>query len=220
MPVLDYATEVYTPEDRGQQEWDRRLGSAIVSARNWRFFAFGCLAVVAVQGVALAYVSSQKDIRVFTREIDPHGHVAGIVRADGGYQPKQVEYAATIVDFIKSIRSKSTDPVMVEQAWKRAYAHATERGAGELTARARLDPPNVGIGTDIHQIEVTSVVPQSDSTYQARWTDRKVLGGGKTLDTVWTGIFTVVHIEPQSEDALLANWEGLYVDHFDFSKDH
>ena len=36
-----------TPYQRAAQVWDDRIGSARVQARNWRFMAFGCLALSA-----------------------------------------------------------------------------------------------------------------------------------------------------------------------------
>lgn len=37
--------EPITPYQKAAQVWDRRLGDATVRARNWRFMAFGSLAL-------------------------------------------------------------------------------------------------------------------------------------------------------------------------------
>ena len=37
--------EPVTPYQKAAQVWDGRIGSARVQARNWRFMAFGCLAL-------------------------------------------------------------------------------------------------------------------------------------------------------------------------------
>ena len=43
-----------TPYQRARQEWDARMGSAVLSARAWRMIAFAALAACGVLGVALA----------------------------------------------------------------------------------------------------------------------------------------------------------------------
>ena len=46
-PAIHYgkSPEPETPYQRASQVWDDRIGSARVQARNWRFMAFGSLAL-------------------------------------------------------------------------------------------------------------------------------------------------------------------------------
>ncbi len=45
-PARSFAAEpADTPYRRAQQEWDARMGSAVLSARSWRTIAFGSLAL-------------------------------------------------------------------------------------------------------------------------------------------------------------------------------
>ena len=51
-----------TPYQRAAQVWDDRIGSARVQARNWRFMAFGSLALSMGLSAALVWQSTNGSI--------------------------------------------------------------------------------------------------------------------------------------------------------------
>ena len=66
------------PFAKASKEWDNRIGSARVQARNWRVMALACIGLVAVLIGSLLTVSLQKRVEAYVVEIDPQGRVGEI----------------------------------------------------------------------------------------------------------------------------------------------
>jgi len=69
------------PYQRAAQEWDNRIGSAVVQAKNWRMAAFGALGLAALSLGGFIYQSSNTHVANLCgagRQVWPSGaHRAG-----------------------------------------------------------------------------------------------------------------------------------------------
>src|SRR4030088_2360637 len=79
--------EPETPYQRAAQVWDERIGSARVQARNWRYMAFGCLALAAGFSAALVWQSANGSIVPWVVQVDRLGQAQAVAPAVGDYQP-------------------------------------------------------------------------------------------------------------------------------------
>ena len=82
-----------TPYRRAQQEWDARMGSAVLSARSWRSIAFASLGLAALLGGAAAMVAMQQRTFVHVVEVSPEGQVMSVRAADGRWSPTEAQVA-------------------------------------------------------------------------------------------------------------------------------
>src|SRR5690242_20075350 len=101
---------VASPFDRARAEWDNRIGSATVQARNWRLMAFGCLSAALVSVGGNVYQATQRQLSTYVVEVQPAGEVARVARAsDGVYEPSEAQIAYHLARFVEWVRAKPTD---------------------------------------------------------------------------------------------------------------
>jgi hypothetical protein len=119
-----------TPYQRAAQVWDDRIGSARVQARNWRFMAFGSLALSMGLSAALVWQSTNGSIVPWVVQVDRLGQAQAVAPATADYQPNDPQIAFYLARFIEQVRSIPADAIIVRQNWLRAYDFTTQAGAG------------------------------------------------------------------------------------------
>ena len=82
-PQVRYADtpQPATPYQSAAQVWDERIGSARVQAKNWRFMAFGCLALAVLMAGGLVWRSAQSIVTPYVIEVDNAGEVRAVGEA-------------------------------------------------------------------------------------------------------------------------------------------
>ena len=208
-----------TPYQRAGQLWDERIGSARVQARNWRFMAFGCLALTAGTSAALAWQSVQSRVTPYVVEVDQLGEARAVQPAEVAYSPTDPQVAWHLARFVRSVRSVSLDPVLMRRDWLEAYDFTTKRGAQFLGEYARGAAPFANVGERTVSVQVTSVVRASDKSFQVKWTETAYERGSQAGSARWTAILTVVTKPPASAEVLRKNPLGIYVDAIDWSRE-
>ena len=130
-PVQRYGTtpEPVTPYQKAEQLWDERMGAARVQAKNWRLMAFSCLTLAFAISGAFVWQSAQSRIVPYVVEVDKFGETRAIAPAIEAYQPTDAQIAWHLAQFITTVRSISSDPVIVRQNWLSAYDFATDHAA-------------------------------------------------------------------------------------------
>ena len=83
----------------------------------------------------------------------------------------------------------------------------------------RSDPPQTRGKTETVSIDVNTVLPTSDRSYEVDWTEtQRTLDGKPISSDKWKGIFTVA-INPSTDEAVLrVNPFGIYVMDISWSK--
>jgi type IV secretion system protein VirB5 len=208
-----------TPYQRAGQLWDERIGSARVQAKNWRLAAFGGLTLAGGLAAALAWQSTQSRIAPYVVEVDRLGEARAVSPAADTYQPTDPQVAWHLGQFIRNVRSVSTDPVLVREQWLRAYDFATKRAAVFLSEYARTTDPFARIGERSVSVQVTSVVRASPTSFQVKWTEQTFERGSLAATQRWTALLTVVVRTPRDAEVLRRNPLGLYVDAIDWSRE-
>src|SRR5690606_34085533 len=115
-----------TPYQAAAQAWDERNGSARVQAKNWRFMAFGCLALALLMAGGLVWRSAQSIVTPYVVEVDRTGQVRAVGEAATPYRPVDAQIAYHLARFVTLVRSLSIDPIVVRQNWLEAYDYTTD----------------------------------------------------------------------------------------------
>lgn len=213
------STPTDTPYRKAAQEWDNRVGAPVASARNWRMMAFGLLLLeVATFGVCV-YELHNTHIATYVVPIDQYGRPGRIEPADRTYNPTQAEVGYFVADWVRMVRSKSTDPIIIRQNWTNAYHFVSPEAGAQLTAYARANDPFAKVGQEAVNIEVVSVLPRTPHTYQVQWRETVYDQGGRGDTSNWTGLFTTTQRQPQNEAELRANPLGLLITSFQWSRE-
>jgi type IV secretion system protein VirB5 len=219
-PAKNFAPEpADTPYRRAQQEWDARMGSAVLSARSWRAIAFGCLGLTAVLGVSLTAVALQKRTFVHIVEVSPEGQVMNVRVADGRWSPSEAQIAHHLGRFVRLVRSLPTDGVVLRENWLEAYRFLTPQAAAQLTEIARADDPFLSLGRVGRIVHIRSIIARSDHAWEVSWVERATNATGTADGQVFTGVFTLTTQAPRNADEIANNPLGLLISDFSWSRE-
>lgn len=208
-----------TPYAQAAQEWDNRVGSARVQAKNWRLMAFGSLGLSTITTVAFIISASTTHIATYVVPVNEYGKPGKIVAAGQSYQPTNAETAYFLADWVQLVRSKSTDGVVIRQNWQNAYNFITAQAEQTLNSYAKENDPFANVGQEARTIDVQAVLPRTKDTFQVTWRET-VYNGGQPMPPVrWTGLFTVRIKPPKTEQQLRANPLGIYITSFQWSRE-
>lgn len=208
-----------TPYQRARQEWDARMGAAVLSARAWRRIAFASLALAGVMALSLTVVALQKRTFVHVVEVDPQGRVLSVRAADGRWTPTQAEIASQLGQFVRLVRSLPTDGVVLRDNWVQAYHFLTPQAAAQLTEIARSDDPFLSLGRVGRTVAVRSILARSDHAWEVSWVERSTNETGTSDPQIYTGVFSVTTRAPRNADEIAANPLGLLISDFSWSRE-
>ena len=208
-----------TPYQRAAQVWDDRIGSARVQARNWRFMAFGSLALSMGLAAALVWQSTNGSIVPWVVQVDRLGQAQAVAPATADYQPNDPQIAFYLARFVEQVRSIPADAIIVRQNWLRAYDFTTQAGALALSDYARANDPFAKVGKQQVAVEVSSVIRASPSSFRIAWIERRYQDGALASTERWSAILTVTVQPPRDADTLRKNPLGIYVNAINWSKE-
>ena len=210
---------VETPYQRAAQVWDERMGLTLAHARNWRMMAFATLGIAAFLGAGWWVQASRATVTPYIVEIDALGQASRITAANGEYRPTEAQTGYFLADWIRLVRSKSIDPVVIRQNWLRAYDFATPRVAAFLNEHAAAHDPFANVGRDAVTVEVLNVVARSERTFDIQWREDQFANGQRAGSTRWRALVTITTQRPRNERELRANPLGLKIEAVSWSID-
>ena len=129
--------EADTPYMRARQEWDARMGNALVHARNWRLATFAALGAVMLALAGMVYLGRLPKAVPHIIEVDQLGAATyrGPVGQSGAdYVPSDATVKYHLQRFIEDTRSISSDAAILKHNWLDAYSLVTTKGGNILTA--------------------------------------------------------------------------------------
>ena len=218
-PARSFAAEASdTPYRRAQQEWDRRMGAAVLSARAWRIMAMAALALAAGLAVALTVVALQKRTYVHVVEVTPDGQVMSVRAAHGDWKPNEAQIAYHLGRFVRLVRSLPTDGVVLRENWLEAYKLLTPQAAAQLSEIARQDDPFLSLGHVGRTVHVRSIIARSDHAWEVSWTERATNETGTGDGQSYSGVFAVTTRPPRTADEIANNPLGLFITDFSWSQ--
>jgi len=206
---------------RARQEWDARIGSAVVHARNWRLATFASLGLLLVALVATIILGRKPKAVLHIVEVDKLGAATyvGPAGRTAGEGPSELSIKYHLTRFVEDTRSISSDLSVIKRSWLEAYALVTPAGANMLSAYVENHDPFRRSQTERVSVETIAAVAVSKDTWQIDWRETTWDLNGTALGTVvWRGMFRVVFRVPDTEEKMAKNPLGLYVDEFHWDK--
>ncbi|WP_172264614.1 conjugal transfer protein TrbF [Caulobacter sp. RHG1] len=208
-----------TAYHRAGQAWDARLGSARVQAFNWRLMALGLLSLSGGLTAGLVTLSLRGGVTPWVVEVDRLGEPRVAAPAAQGARASDAMIAWTLARFVTDVRSLSTDPVLMRQAWLRAYDFTDADGAAALSDYARRADPFGQVGKAQTTVSISSVVRASPNSFRLSWTEQRYADGQLIATERWTAILTISLKPPRSPEGLRANPLGVFVTAIAWSKE-
>jgi len=208
-----------TPYQRAGQVWDERMGLSLAHARNWRRIAFANLALAAFLGAGWWAQSRQAVVRPFVVEVSEWGETQKITALDGRYEPTSAQISHALATWIRQVRSKPTDPVVIRQNWLSAYDLLTPKAASFLNAWAQSHDPFAEVGREAVEVAVLSVVRRSERSFDLQWRETRFVGGQQAGQARWRALITVRLQPPKTEAELMKNPLGIRIEDVSWTPD-
>ncbi len=208
-----------SPYQRARQTWDDRIGGAVVHARNWRLTALAALCLNA--GLLTAYVAERRGSHVATYvvPVNEYGRPGRIEVVGTTYNPSEAELGYFVADWIRLIRSKPKDAVVLRENWLHAYDFVAPEVVSDLDALARSEDVFKNVGSTAVLATISSVISRGPNSFQVNWRETRSDASGAEIKENWTGLVTLKRHAPSTETALRRNPLGIFVTSFQISKE-
>ena len=226
---LSLKREVHSPEVSGahnpylaaRREWDERYGDLITRAKNWRTMAALCSLVALVATAGMVWLSARSHVVPFVVLVDNLGRPVASGIADQTSLNDDRLKRSNIFNWVENLRTVTTDGVSQRRAIDRVYAQIASGSAAQtfVSEYYRGDPPFKRAETETVSVEVKSVLPTSDRTYEVEWveTTRDLYGTVKATDR-WKGYLSMVLNPPTDERQARINPLGVYITNASWAK--
>jgi len=207
-----------TPYLRAQREWDDRIGSARIQAKNWRLVSVLSLMISLCLLILLfATLKMRKNI-VYVARVAQNGRIINVAPLVESYQPTRAETEYFIGQFIHLVRGLPMDPVVARKNWLKAYQYVSRGGSEQLNQLMKHSNVLKNLGKETVSIKINDVNPLSKNTYQVDWTETDVnLKQQSKTQYTFSGLFTTVTSPPKSQTQILQNPLGIKIVHFTIS---
>jgi type IV secretion system protein VirB5 len=185
--------------------------------------AFQISAVIALVAVGGAtWLSVHSRTKIFVVALDQLGRsvAAGYADQTSVASDDRVR-RSSILNWVESLRTVTSDTVAQAKAIKAVYAQIAQGSAATSAINDfyRGDPPQTREKTEMVSVEVNTVLPTSDRSYEVDWTETtRDLQGVVTGTARWKGSFTIAVDPPRDEAAARMNPLGIYVTNASWSR--
>lgn len=208
-----------TPYQRAGQLWDDRMGLSLAHARNWRRMALANLGLAAFLGVGWWGQAERAVVKPFVVEVSDWGETQRITAIGGRYEPTEAQIGHALATFIREVRSKSIDPIVIRQNWLRAYDLLSPRAAAFLNAWAQSHDPFAEVGREAVNVEILNVVKRSERTFDLQWRETRFVNGQQAGTERWRALITTGVQPPRTEAELMRNPLGLKIEDISWTPD-
>ncbi len=208
-----------TPYQRAGQVWDERMGLSLAHARNWRRIAFANLALASFLGAGWWMQSQQAVVKPFVVEVSDWGETQRITAINGRYEPTEAQIGHALAEWIRDVRAKPTDPIVIRQNWLSAYDLVTPRAASFLNAWAQAHDPFAEAGREAVGVEILNVVRRTERTFDLQWRETRYVNGQQAGQARWRALITIKLQPPKTEAELMKNPLGIRIEDVSWTPD-
>lgn len=219
------AEGIESPYLAARRSWNDHVGGLAASRRLWQLLALlNSLVVLAAVG-GLVAANSQSKFVPYVVKVSDLGQPVAVAPADRAQPVDSRVVQAQVGSFIDSARSITADVTLERRAVFRVYAMLQQGDAAtvKMSEWFNANPPMTRAATQTVEVQVTSVIPQSATTWQVDWIETARDRSGQPTEPLirMRALVTVTVRAPTSqttEEMMRANPLGLYVSDFSWSK--
>ncbi len=202
-----------------RMEWNSMFYDLNKAKKNWQMFALLLLllSLLAVSGVI--YLASASKFVPYIVRIDQLGNsqFGDWVKPSANITP--IEIQAFIHRYIKEARMIIADPVAQKSALDFIYTTTQKSAQQILNEYYRENDPFELARTQTREIKMNAVLPKSDKTWQAHWTEiTRDLDGHILSEAHFEGLLTIRQLKVKDINILKLNPLGLFVANFTWTQ--
>lgn len=209
-----------TPYLAARREWNERYGDYVKAAHHWRLAAFGSIAIALASVGGLVAVSIQSKVVPYAVELNGHGEVVQVRRADVLARPDANQIRAALRTWVMGTRTVYTDRLAMKNLIDETYAKTLPSSPAyqNLAEYHRAHNPYLRAANETVSVEVQVAVPVSENSWQVEWTETTRQASGKLISIEqWQATITVAISPPTTPQQIMLNPLGLYVRQFDWT---
>lgn len=202
---------------RARHEWDERIGSAAAAAHNWKVACFLSMAVAGCAVLGISHIGAQSKIQPYGIAIQGDNVIpAGPMSEISGSQLKNMK-AAELRQFVENIRSIYIDVNAQKTSIKKAYAYLRPQDPAfqQVTKAFKKLSPFKRAETELVKVSFVTVLPLSDDTWQAEWSETLTSPTGQALGVKhYKATLNTYQIAPTTRGQIDANPLGFFIKTF------
>lgn len=200
---------------RGRHDWNEQVGTVATDRDFWRWTALGSIGVAGCAVLGLAYIGSLSHFVPIVVPIDKIGEPIATLRGDVATPLDARVIKQQLGNWIVNIRTVNTDVKMQRGLIDTAYAlvrrtSPTFRALNEWFA---ANSPFERAKTETVSVNINSVLPLSESTWQIQWCeDHRSRDGSPAPSEAWRAVLNTSITPQTTEAAIRKNPTGIFVD--------
>ncbi len=167
--------DIYDPWVNARMEWNAHEGYVVASKRRWQIVGlmFGFLALSAIAGVI--YIGSQSKFIPYVVAVDKLGSAVAVSRADVMAPVDKRVIMATLANFIHDLRFVTPDIAVQKRAIFNIYSYFNQTDPATKKTNEHFEKeatnPFKRAESETVNVNITSVVQQSQESWQVYWTE-------------------------------------------------
>ena len=195
------------------------LGDKMKEARWWRITGAGCLALFAISLIMLSRALNMQQTVPVLVNVMPTGEAVylGEVRQGAGIQVPEAAIHFQLRRFVTNLRSISTDPMVLYNNINECFAMVTNTFAPIMTNTLRSASPFELVGRVRRQVEISSIIRTTGTSYQIDWYELSIYGAGTQRTARFRAIATIVLLPPDPSTIRL-NPLGIFIENFQMTE--
>ena len=204
-----------------RKEWDERYGSLIKRAQSWRWAAVLALLVAFAEAVVILAVATRPKTVPYVVAVDSLGRVVASGAVERSSPVDQRMKATALSRWIQDLRAVTSDGLAQRRAIDRVYAMIGSGTEAQTLVSEfyRTNQPFDRANKETVQVDVNTVLPTTERTYEVDWTETaRDPSGGVVSVGRWKAILTVAVNPPTDENVLQLNPFGIFVMNVNWSK--
>lgn len=199
-----------------RREWSERYGSYIAQRDSWRMMALASMGVAAVAVCGVVWIGSRSQITPYVVAVDKLGDELAVRRANVATPVSPDIIRSQLARFIFDVRSVFTDVLAQRALVTEAYAMVNQNGPAFpfLNSYFAANSPFERAKTETVAVHVESVLPYpGGKTWRVEWEETTIYRDNQpTASKHWQATIGVMIEPPTTEQQILANPSGLYVE--------
>lgn len=216
------------PYLNARRSWNEHVGAVVASRRSWQIAGILSLLIALAAVGGMVHIGSQSKFIPYVVEVDKLGQAVGVRAADTVQPADPRVIRSSVASFISDARLVTPDVALQRAAVLRVYAMLAPDDPGTAKMNEWLNgtessSPFKRAEHEMVSIEIQSVLPQTDSSWQVDWVetvrDRQGVVKGQPFGMrALVGVYVLPPTSDTTEDQLNQNPLRIFIRNFSWSK--
>lgn len=211
-----------------RRTWNDHMRSVQASRNMWQILALLCL-LIALAGIGgVVVIGSQSKFVPYVVQVNNLGEAVAVSRADTAAVADQRVIHASVASFINDLRLVTPDIALQRRAIFRSYAMLSTNDPATVKANEWFggdenSSPFKRAETETVNVEIISVIPQSEETWQVDWLEKVYDRQGHLAEPPFKmrallRVYTQPPTQSTTEEQIRNNPLGIYIQDYSWSK--